>query len=331
MGGGTPILEANRVGCTVIGYDINPMAYWIVREEIDYLDLNAYRQEADLVQKQLDKELGTLYSTTCLLCGSPNAAAKYFLWVKQRTCGKCRKDFDLFPGYLIAENKRHTANVILCAQCGSLNERPNIEALGECSACGLPLTIPGPAKANRCPCPHCGAPNSYPNHADGPPKHRLFAIEYYCVKCKSEHSGRFFKSPDSADLARIREAEDRRARTSSRFTPDDAIPQGDETNRLHRWGYNQYTEMFNARQLHGLDLICRIVDRVSDRRVRYALATNVSDLLRYQNMLCRYDTRALKSLDIFSVHGFPVGLIQCESNLLGIRNKAGAGVGSGGW
>src|SRR3990172_13347541 len=27
MGGGTPLLEANRLGCNVIGYDINPMAY----------------------------------------------------------------------------------------------------------------------------------------------------------------------------------------------------------------------------------------------------------------------------------------------------------------
>src|SRR5947208_411444 len=34
MGGGTPIIEANRLGCDVLGYDINPMAYWIVREEI---------------------------------------------------------------------------------------------------------------------------------------------------------------------------------------------------------------------------------------------------------------------------------------------------------
>ena len=31
MGGGTPVLEANRLGCNVIGTDINPMAAWIVR------------------------------------------------------------------------------------------------------------------------------------------------------------------------------------------------------------------------------------------------------------------------------------------------------------
>ena len=81
----------------------------------------------------------------------------------------------------------------------------------------------------------------------------------------------------------------------------------------------------------GLELSCRLIAGTADERVRHALATNLSDLLRYQNMLCRYDTMALKSLDIFSVHGFPVGLVQCESNLLGIVNGNGVNVGSGGW
>ena len=31
MGGGIPLIEANRVGCNVIGLDINPMSTWIVR------------------------------------------------------------------------------------------------------------------------------------------------------------------------------------------------------------------------------------------------------------------------------------------------------------
>ncbi len=90
--------------------------------------------------------------------------------------------------------------------------------------------------------------------------------------------------------------------------------------------------MFNERQLLGLELSCQAIAEHSDDRIRNALATNLSDLLRYQNMLCRYDTMALKSLDIFSVHGFPVGLLQCESNILGIRNgEKGLNIGSGGW
>src|SRR5262249_37273263 len=46
MGGGTPLLEANRLGCDIIGYDINPMAYWIVRQEIEWLDLPSYQDAA---------------------------------------------------------------------------------------------------------------------------------------------------------------------------------------------------------------------------------------------------------------------------------------------
>src|SRR5438477_6059387 len=90
--------------------------------------------------------------------------------------------------------------------------------------------------------------------------------------------------------------------------------------------------MFNARQLLGLELSCGLISKEPSRRIQYAIATNLSDLLRYQNMLCRYDTMALKSLDIFSVHGFPVGLVQCESNFLGIAHRrTGTNIGSGGW
>ena len=71
-----------------------------------------------------------------------------------------------------------------------------------------------------------------------------------------------------------------------KYVPDDEIPKGDETNRLHRWGYRQYREMFNLRQLIGLELSARIVAETTNERVRNALATNLSDLLRYQNMLC---------------------------------------------
>ncbi len=157
-------------------------------------------------------------------------------------------------------------------------------------------------------------------------------MEYHCPSCRSSHKGRFFKVPDKADMKVWADAQSRWDRSRPQYVPTDEIPKGDETNRLHRWGYRRYREMFNPRQLLGLELSCRCIRDVKDERVRNALSTNLSDLLRYQNMLCRYDSKALKSLDIFSVHGFPVGLIQCESNLLGVPSERGDGnVGSGGW
>jgi len=332
MGGGTPLLEANRIGCEVIGYDINPMAYWIVKQELEHLDLAVYADTAKRLRASLEKQIGHLYRTRCEYCNSEDAHVKYFLWIKVHNCSKCEKEFDLFPGYLISRNRRHPKNVFVCAKCGKLTETENRTHPGNCSHCSAKLLAYGPAKRNRCRCPHCGKANHYPRLELGSPRHRLFAIEYHCPSCKAGHKGRFFKIPDYDDIQKIHDAEQRLGKMRPRFIPEDEIPKGDETNRLHRWGYKRYLEMFNVRQKLGLELSCRIINKGKNERVRNALATNLSDLLRYQNMLCRYDSMALKSLDIFSVHGFPVGLIQCESNFLGIHgSRKGNNVGSGGW
>jgi putative DNA methylase len=332
MGGGTPLLEANRLGCDVVGYDINPMSVWIVREEIKHIDLQEYRLAAESILAELETKIGHLYRTECLCCGSTTAHVKYFLWVKTQSCLKCQRNVDLFPGYLLAEDRRHPKNVIVCQNCGDLNESSDRENLGKCESCREPLALKGPAHRNSCQCPHCGETVKYPDASLGPPQHRLFAIEYYCSNCKRKRKGRFFKKPDKRDLMELSQADCLKDGITTEFIPTEAIPDGDETGRLHRWGYRHYSEMFNPRQLVGLELICRAIRSERSERVQDALATNLSDLLRYQNMLCRYDTMALKSLDIFSVHGFPVGLVQCESNILGILDSpSGVNVGSGGW
>jgi putative DNA methylase len=331
MGGGTPLIEANRVGCDVIGFDVNPMSAWIVNEEIEHIDIESYAAAAKELVASLETSIGKSYRTDCPLYGDKDVPVKYFIWVKVINCGCCGREFELFPSYLLATDSRHPRNVLICRSCGDLNEVINLHRPGNCQSCDAPMQVLGPARRNRCPCPHCGDINSYPSATRGVPRHRMVAIEYHNRKRKRHHAGRFFKKPDAADLARYAYCRETYERLTPKFVPDDEIPPGDETKRLHRWGYVRYRELFNARQLLGLELSCRQISTTSNERLRRALATNLSDLLRYQNMLCRYDATALKSLDIFSVHGFPVSLIQCESNLLGIAGSDGANVGSGGW
>lgn len=331
MGGGTPLIEANRLGCDVQGYDINPMSAWIVREEIEHLDLVAYRAAADGLLTALRADLDALYRTDCPIYGDKDVPAKTFLWVKEIDCESCGSAVPLFPGYLVSEDARHPANVLVCGRCGQLNETADLNKPGHCRDCRSALTLDGPAHRSRCACPSCQHVNTYPKPEAGPPRHRLFALEYYNPARKDGHKGRFFKKADAKDIARFEEAERRWKALQPLFVPEQPILPGDETNRLHRWGYERYADLFNARQLLGLEQSARLIASVENERVRHALATNLSDLLRYQNMLCRYDTMALKSLDIFSVHGFPVGLVQAESNLLGIVNGNGVNIGSGGW
>jgi adenine-specific DNA methylase len=192
MGGGTPLLEANRVGCDVVGFDINPMSYWIVKQEIEHLDLTAYDEAADSLRGELEKEVGRLYRTKCVICGEEDAKVKYFLWVKTIRCGDCGKDIDLFPGYLLSSDARHPKNVLVCASCGQLTETGDRKNPGKCRHCGEVLLLNGPAGRNRCECFLCGAGNSFPNAELGPPRHRLFAMEYQSPSCKKSHTGRFF-------------------------------------------------------------------------------------------------------------------------------------------
>ena len=97
MGGGTPLLEANRMGIDSIGFDINPLAWWIVREQIEHLNLKDYRRQAAKLRSTLEEEIGDLYRTRCVIDGNPDAQAKYFLWVKT-ILGLCVRKPSIFYG-----------------------------------------------------------------------------------------------------------------------------------------------------------------------------------------------------------------------------------------
>lgn len=328
MGGGTPLFEANRLGMNVMGCDTNPLAYWIVHQELAPLDRVRFRETAEVVIRGIQRKIGTLYRTTCLECGKTDAVVKYFLWVKRHQCPECGDEFDLSPGPLVAQNARHPRYVYHCPHCHGLTEVEKKPESGvQCGHCHQDFPLQGNAHRNTYECPSCGHSGKYLQEIaeNGPPEHRLFAIEYHCHHCKSTHKGRFFKAPDSADLERLAKAQCQLKKLKLPI-PDDVIPDGAETKRLHRWGYTRYRELFNDRQLLGLSLLAENIRNVEDDAARQALATVFSDSLRYQNMVCRYDTMALKCQDIFSVHGFPVGLVECENNLIGIPR-----VGSGGF
>lgn len=98
MGGGTPLIEANRIGCDVLGFDVNPMAAWIVREEIERLDVQAYRRNAAALVIALRGRIGDLYRTDCAQYGDIDLPVKYFLWIKGIDCESCGESIDLFPG-----------------------------------------------------------------------------------------------------------------------------------------------------------------------------------------------------------------------------------------
>src|SRR5207244_12784840 len=88
MGGGTTVGEALRLGCRVVGCDLNPVAWFLVKQAMREVDtpalMDAYRQ----VEAEVAEPIGAMYATTCSGCGSA-ARAQYVAWIKQVPCSAC--------------------------------------------------------------------------------------------------------------------------------------------------------------------------------------------------------------------------------------------------
>ena len=331
IGGGTSAYEANRLGLSVVGYDTNPLSRWIVSRKLEPLDVTGYLEAGQKIAEAVEGEIGHLYRTTCEECGN-DAEVKFFLWAKTHKCPACSTVNLMLPSPLVAGRgmKRHTHDVLVCAACRSFHQFLPGEMPDACTDCGISYEeshVGRKASCRSCGAEYVPAPTAK-NRRDGPPSHELIALEYHCSRCKQRpgRQGRFFKKPDDLDLRLVEEARERYLSIGeSPFWPTDAIEAGDETNRLLRWGYRTWSDLHNERQLLGLHLLASAINEATFE-LRPALATTFSDLIRYQNLICRYDTAALKVLDVFSIHGFPVHRVQCEAALIGIPR-----VGSGAW
>jgi len=94
MGGGTTVVEALRLGCKVIGIDLNPVAWFIVKTETTPVDMEALQRAFDDLAnrivpwsgKPLKQTLLDLYKTTCPCCGNTDADIIYAFWVKSAIC-----------------------------------------------------------------------------------------------------------------------------------------------------------------------------------------------------------------------------------------------------
>jgi len=142
-----------------------------------------------------------------LSSGKTEFPSYIFLWVKMIQCRNCGMEIDPFPGYLVSSNSQHPQNVFLCPTCGQLTETR--KRTTQANALTVAKLIKRSRRRNQCGCQHCKTVNYFPDKSSGPPRHRLFALEYYCPSCKKAHIGRFFKAPNEQDLKLVGEAETR--------------------------------------------------------------------------------------------------------------------------
>ncbi len=132
MGGGTTVVEALRLGCKVIGIDLNPVAWFIVKTEVEPVDIDELKasfrrlseRKVTWGEKSVKETLLEQYKTECPCCGAGREEADiiYTFWVKSAICTNplCKKEIPLFSDYIIANKSpsiRYSPDVE-CPECG---------------------------------------------------------------------------------------------------------------------------------------------------------------------------------------------------------------------
>jgi putative DNA methylase len=326
-GGGTTIGEALRLGCKVVGSELNPVAHFLVAQMVRDVDADTLDAAFEQIRDATEESLREMYKTRCPGCDG-DAQIQYTSWIKQIPCEACEQPADLLTNRVVmADFQNPGGGLVQCPRCEHPWRARKIGARVKCRGCEhrfVPNKRVAGTREYRCSCGHHGNILDVVDEASVPPTHRIACLITYCDDC-----GRGFKAPDVDDVVRCADLEARAARRLAELrVPKGAIPAGRNTNQMVRYGYRSWHQMFNGRQLLGLDLLVRAVADVKDDAARDALALHLSSTLEFHSMFATskgLGTGAIRH--VFSHHAFIPAKAPLEAHLWGVGTANGGSSG----
>jgi len=324
MGGGTTVFEALRLGCKVVGCDVNPVAWWTVKAAIEQPEStqalwNAFRQLDETVGRRIRR----LYQTRCPKCGRP-ADVIHIRWVKVVPCKACGKQVRMHGDYVLGRRGKEYA--IFCTTCGEVFKTHKPNETHCCPSCGTRF-VPRDGVASggyfTCPTPDCGQRQSVLEaQPEGqPPRYEMYAVVYECPV-----HGWDIKSVSDVDRATYRDAVQtfERAKDSLPYPPQRIPLEGRADPRPVNYGYTHWHQMFTLRQLLALGWLVQAIWELPTE-VQDTFITIFSDLLNYNTLFCTSHPLRLASVGrVFTHHAFIPPTEAVENNPWGHKRRSGA-------
>jgi adenine-specific DNA methylase len=348
-GGGTSLVEASRFGAETVGNDLNPVAWFVTKKELEagQVDVSELDEAFEEVQEQVAEDILQYYRTPCPnVNGEHKADVMYNFWVKELDCVSCDTTVPLFRDFRVAKGRYENDDKynVLCPECESVILVDDWKSESECSECNNKF-VPeeGNIDYGDYNCPDCG--QQYPVtdaiEEQGGFNLRLYAVEYYCGECdsadreKSQVKG--YKPAKEADSELFEEAKREWEESTElrQYVPDKEIRPGWKTDanqfegtmpgngNLPRHGYYDWTDMYNERQLLCLSKLLKSISEYQNQEVAEYLLLAVSDALRTNSMMTAYDPTRNGMGDIFRDNNFNPPLYPAENNVWGTKYGRG--------
>ncbi|EMA08720.1 Adenine-specific DNA methylase, contains a Zn-ribbon domain [Haloarcula vallismortis] len=347
MGGGTSLGEASRFGVDSVGIDLNPVAWFITKKELESgeTDVEELESAFEQVKGDVADEILEYYRTDCPH-GDHDADVMYSFWVKEIDCRSCGHTIPLHQDLRIGKGRYENDDKynVLCPDCDSVILVDDWREECGCQECGYEF-VPeqGNVDYGDYICTECGQKYSITEQIEEGEEFdlRLYALEYYCRHCDqqgaSKSTTKGYKSASERDRERYREAEQEWKNSESlrEFVPNKSIRPGWKTDatqfdgtmpgngNLPRHGIEKWTDMFNDRQLLALAKLLKSINDIDDQNTKEYLLLTLSGTLRTNSMMVGYDYSYNKIVNIFKSNSFDPPREMCEGNVWGTEYGRG--------
>ncbi len=324
MGSGTTVGEAHKLGCRVIGRDINPVPYFMVRNALSTYDVSEVRQTFRTIEKDVSSKIKAYYKAQTEQYGLVDVL--YYFWVKFVPCPCCGAQVDLFDSRIFAKHARpskHPEAKSLCPACEAINSTMVYQTEIQCDQCGTSYNPQeGPAGRTNATCPACQS--TFPiieavRMLDHPPRHRMYAK----VVLKPDGSKEYLPI-DEYDQALYSKAS-AELRTGHFAYPQVAIEPGYNTNQVLNYNYTHWHQMFNDRQLLCLSILSERIRNIENDSLRALFACLLSGCLEFNSMFCSFKGEGTGAVrHTFSHHILKPERTPLEANLWGTPESSGS-------
>jgi len=301
-GSGTSLVEASSLGMSVVGADVNAVAWLVSRATLLWEPPRRIIEAANYVVERVKPLALRLYSTRAP--DGERVVARAFFWVRTVVCERCGSPVRLFKTYKLARSGGRAW--VYCPSCHTVFRAE--EEAATCPSCG---EAPKPTGRGRYyVCPTCGYVGLITSsvRSFGKPGMELFAVMY------SSQGNVWVKAAEREDLEVYSKAVSLAARVPSGFL-DLALRRGEETSRILRYGYLNFRELFNARQLVMLYALARAIRGVRGRAAEF-LALALSKTLGFATVLTPYSYVCGKPESALALHQFTFEKMYMEINIL---------------
>lgn len=324
MGSGTTVIEALKLGARAIGRDINPVAFFQVRNALVKHDRATVLATFAAIEHDVAPKLRRFYQTD--LGHGRAAEVLYYFWVKTLPCPSCDAPVDLFSSYIFAKNAypdRVPEAQAICPHCGEVNLTRHDARVMTCCGCQNPFDPQhGPARGQKASCRCCKHEFSIVKTVRAramAPRHRLYAK----LVLLPDGSKTYLRAT-GADEDLYKQAEKDLAARPNAY-PVVAISAGKNTNQALGYNYRYWHEMFNARQLLGLSILGERIGQINDTAMRDLFMWLMSGVLEFNNMFASYKGEGTGAVrHMFYHHILKPERVPLEANLWGTTKSSGS-------